>query len=583
MLIEFEIKNNIYDELNEKLYKTNKNKFVIYNFIPVKINNRLFILTCLENLEGFMMDFRHFNAKIYFENKIEIININNVVSFTEKNYNPNQLYDCYIDSVCNLLLVEFKSDKLEYINIDDNLDINSDIKFKCELTKLNYQWYGENLKKKKYEKITNIKYIWDDKYINLPPIPYIIDNLNISNKLIPITGSCVFEHNKLIGMVSYINNFDIVITPIISIKKLSKYLQGEYIFSLCIDICPININIKSEIHKIDYTNGIIIGNDFYDKIFKKKYIKTTKKLINISENNLEESLKENSKDNLDISEKNLEKISKENLEKISKENLEEIFKENLGEISKENLNISEDTLKEISKNTSDEILKETLEEKSKELTENNKYLKMMTILCSIDNYKINSNGYLIISEIKNDENNDNEDKNIKEIPFKSYIWFFKNIDTNKIYLKYIPKHLYKINPLVLNNFKVELTDAEIKKKIEILEKPIILSNFKEISTIDTGELKYIKYKNTYFLELNEKILLIMKKMVCKKIKLYGDLLDKIFSSRYTNLNQKLLLLINFNNNKYPSIKLINNFINFDSVLIEYKTKKEKLDFMKMNH
>ena len=50
MLIEFEIKNNIYDEFNEKLYKINKNKVVIYNFIPVKMNNRFFILTCLENL-----------------------------------------------------------------------------------------------------------------------------------------------------------------------------------------------------------------------------------------------------------------------------------------------------------------------------------------------------------------------------------------------------------------------------------------------------------------------------------------------------------------------------------------------------
>ena len=139
MLIEFEIKNNIYDEFNEKLYKINKNKVVIYNFIPVKMNNRFFILTCLENLEGFMMDYRNFNAKIYFENKIQIIYINNVVSFTEKNYNSNQLYDCYIDSICNILLIEFISDELDYINIDDNIDINSDIKFKYELTNLNYQ------------------------------------------------------------------------------------------------------------------------------------------------------------------------------------------------------------------------------------------------------------------------------------------------------------------------------------------------------------------------------------------------------------------------------------------------------------
>ena len=42
------------------------------------------------------------------------------------------------------------------------------------------------------------------------------------------------------------------------------------------------------------------------------------------------------------------------------------------------MDISEYTLKEISKNTSEEILRETLEEKPKEITDNNKYLKMIT-------------------------------------------------------------------------------------------------------------------------------------------------------------------------------------------------------------
>ena len=49
-------------------------------------------------------------------------------------------------------------------------------------------------------------------------------------------------------------------------------------------------------------------------------------------------------------------------------------------------------------------------------------LKKGNIICSIDDYKINSYGNIIIGESKT-------------IPFKSYIWLFKNSINNTINLK----------------------------------------------------------------------------------------------------------------------------------------------------
>ena len=55
------------------------------------------------------MDWKNFKAKLYFKGKTVSIYIKNIISFTEKDYKANEQYDCYIDSIANLLLIKFKS------------------------------------------------------------------------------------------------------------------------------------------------------------------------------------------------------------------------------------------------------------------------------------------------------------------------------------------------------------------------------------------------------------------------------------------------------------------------------------------
>ena len=244
MLIEFTKQSNIYDNLEKELYGSLADKTIIYNFIPVKILNKYYILTCLKNLEGYLMDYKeNIKIKLYLENETKILNLKSIISFTEKNYNPLKDYDCYIDVICNLVLIKFKYDNFNYIEIDNKLCVEKDIGLKSDNKLIYYCWTTNELKKKSYSKISTLKYIWEDKYINLPPIPYITDVQNINSKLSPVTGSGVFVLNEFVGMVSYITNYEIIITPIVCIKKLSKYLEGDFVLALGLDLFPVSFNL----------------------------------------------------------------------------------------------------------------------------------------------------------------------------------------------------------------------------------------------------------------------------------------------------------------------------------------------------
>jgi len=479
MLIEFTKKSNIYDDFKTLLYDENYNNHIIYNFTPVKILNEYYILTSLANLEGYLLEYRNnIIIKLYLEDNVEIININSVISFTEENYNPKENYDCYIDTICNLLLIKYKSNNINYIEISNNFNIKNDIKNNYELKLIKYSWTNSQLKKKNYEKISKLKFIWENKYINLPSIPYIIDILSINNKLFPITGSSVYSSNNLIGMVSFIQNNEIIITPLICIKMLSKYLEEKNILTLGLDLFPVNFNFKSKLNDIEFKNGLIISNDLYSKI----------------KNN----------------------IIKNKINKI-------------------------------------------------DLTKNIKYLVKKNIICSIDNYKFNSIGYLEISKSK-------------FIPFKSYIWLFKSEIDNIIKINIIPNYIYNINLIELNYNKNIIDDRYIKKKIKIIETSIILNNYNEISSINTVDIKYLKYKKFIICELNEKILCIFKSFIRKNSYLYEKVFENIFSFKFNNLKKKLIISINFDEN-IPLLNLILEYDNFDSIIEKYKTKKEQKEFI----
>ena len=98
MLIEFIKKDNFYDNLEFDLFGNKLSKSIIYNFIPVKILEEYYILTCLKNLEGYLLDYKeNINVKLYINDTVKFLKLNSIISFTEKNYNSSLKYDCYID------------------------------------------------------------------------------------------------------------------------------------------------------------------------------------------------------------------------------------------------------------------------------------------------------------------------------------------------------------------------------------------------------------------------------------------------------------------------------------------------------
>ena len=499
MIIEFNKKTNFYDDLESKIYGSDTTTTIMYNFIPVKILDEYYILTSLKNLEGYLLDYKeNITVKLYIGNLVKFLKINSVISFTEKNYNPSEKYDCYIDSISNLILIKFKYVDLNYIEIDNQINPQIDLFMNQQDMLLTYIWTDNILKNHKITRNSKVKFVWENKYINLPEIPYILDIPNINKTLNPLTGSAVFNINNFIGMISYINETEIIITPLISIKKLAKYLDGEHVLFLGLDLYPVHFDFKSELNKINFDNGLLIGNNFYD--IYNKINKSKKNLIN---------------------------------NKISSNN-------NINNI--ENLIIDR---------------------------ENKKCLSKKNILCSIDNYKINSSGQIVISPDIT-------------IPFKSYIWLFKSINNNILNLSVIPNYVYNINLLELNNGKISLTDSYIKKKILIMETKIYLdNNYDSISSFDSSEIKYITYKNKIMCELNEKILFMLKKIIVFKPYLYQNIFEKIFSNRYNHNDGKIIMGINFDY-EFPKLTIINNCKNFNSIIKKYKTSKELKRFILAN-
>ena len=238
MIIEFTKRKNFYDDLETELYGMDAVMTMCYNFTPVEIFDEHYILTSAKNLEGYLMDYKN-NAKIklYIENEnkeIECtkIQLNNIVVF---NSNTSNMYfstqpDCYIDLLCDLLLIKFNSSKLNYIRINNNLNCD-DLRYAEETIGLKYIWMDDKLELNTICKLAKILNVWTDKYINLPQIPLMID-IGIENNgtellQTPIIGSPVYDNNNnFFGIISpNIDHENIVIIPLISIKKICDYVR----------------------------------------------------------------------------------------------------------------------------------------------------------------------------------------------------------------------------------------------------------------------------------------------------------------------------------------------------------------------
>ena len=82
------------------------------------------------------------------------------------------------------------------------------------------------------------------------------------------------------------------------------------------------------------------------------------------------------------------------------------------------------------------------------------------------------------------------------------------------------------------------------------------------------------------IELNEKILEIIKKFICENQYKYQNIISHIFNNKFADENKKIILIFNFNKRRLPEIKLISKDINnYDDLTNKYKTNKELKDFL----
>lgn len=573
MLIEFNKKQNFYDDLKNKLYDIKSSNIVRYNFTPIEICGEKYILTSSKNLEGYLMDYdKNVKIKLYIkinDNDCECISLKltNIVAFgseieqpdiNEKQTCSQTCPDCYIDLINDLLLIKFNSSKLNYIEIYNNFNCNEDLRYDEENINLRYTWTDKYLIQQNINKTCKIINMWNYKYINLPPIPMMINIEN--NECKPMTGSPVFDNNdNFLGMVAYTDTDKIQIIPLISIKKIYDNLLDFKMLYLGIDFQLINFNFKSGLNNINYSHGLLITNNYYDTLVNAK-----KKI-----------------------EREIQKIKREN--NITDDDLLNT-KHLANEIkllfeNKKSLNCEQNERNNILNN---HLTLHRLRKKNENIKIEIEYsnLKMGNIICSIDGYKINSNGNMIIEQ--NETLIDGEkDKKYKSIPVKSYIWLFKNSRNSTISLKNISHKNYRGDLINLHNENGEIfiDDSCIKKQVNIIESIIqIKTNYNSVSSLGLDKLKYITYNynstSIQVVELNEKIMEIIKHFLVSNARMYKDIINYIFNNNYTRDGKKILLVFNFNDESFPTIKIISkNIVNYDDILNKYKTNKELKNFL----
>lgn len=586
MIIEFRKINNFYDDLKNNLYGNISNSdytdstdiddstndiYISYNFIPIIINDKKYILTNTNDLEGYLYEYKkNIDVNIYINDGINIekieYRIKKLVIFGENNKIDMESSDAYIDFISDLIIIKFEHSKLNYINIFSDINFNCDLRPKLENIKLKYFWTNENLCLEQLTKSTKLLNVWMDDYINLPPVPKMIDLNNFANDKIPISGSSVYDQNdNIIGIVSHINRDGLVITPLISIKKIANNLITENLLYLGIDIYPIKFNLNN----FDYSNGLLITNNYYNNIASHKN-KLKKKINKMTESDDETNNPTNNPTNNLISDESNNQISDLHEPQSDKQNnrLEQLS--NIESCPEKKVNIDISKYKE----KYDSIINTDVE--------NLKYLKKGNIICSVDNYKINSDGFIFRG--LDDNLKDNLEDNLQSvvIPFKSYLWFFKNTNCNVLNLDIFPVNNLKIDLTKIINFedKIHLNELLIKKNKITNTNIVLKSDFKNISIYEYSTLKNVVHKKLKIVELNEKILELLRPFFSENKNLYLNIIKHIFNNKYTYENKKILLFFSFDEKKLPIVKIIPKKINnFDELINIYKTKKQQNEFM----
>jgi hypothetical protein len=453
------LKHRFYDDLRHNINNIygidmSYNDDIIMNAIPIKYNKNYWIMSTLGGLEisSLELDIESYEIKYIVNEEIHgNISINKVCSLHELESGIDyKTVDCFYDEHLNIMFINFQDIRIEYIDISDYMFDYFD---NFENNSINYHWLNNLLKKKNITSVNN-KIVFEDKFINLPSIPYIVSDTLLINELIdcpmldyPCTGATLYnDKGVLTGIVSYVNKNNIISIPINLIKKSLDYLNFIPIYNMNINFTPIKIKTKNELN----VNTIEYGLYFNKKNKKNK------------------------------------------------------------------------------------------------------------IIMSIDNYPICPNGNLLIKQYS--------------IPLSTYLWLFKN--ENTIRIKGIVSSI--LNNVCINKdediYSINLTHGENIKFSYYSTK--LFSN--TTSALSVSKLNYIEYNKKYLIEINERIMQILK-ILFQTTDNYDKIYDYIYENKYsksrivimidTRINIKLIK--NIKNNTIFNINTIKNLYDDKQMLKEY--------------
>ena len=258
----------IYENLENKINNCKdieKPLIKINNFTPIMYNGKKFLLTSFLGLEHLFLNKNNkIVIKYFLDDKTSgDINLNkhlNLLNIKKFDIDFLAEYDSFYDEHTQLLFIKFQDICIEYFDISDfNLTRLMNTSFKNE--KIVISFLDNSLLKLNIDTEISSDYIYDNKYITFPELPYLTA---ITKSHIPRKGSSVINYNnELVGIVNYIlTDNKIMITPLLSIIRSLKYLENNIneLSSITFDYVVESIEYKSNLKNILKITNIITEN-----------------------------------------------------------------------------------------------------------------------------------------------------------------------------------------------------------------------------------------------------------------------------------------------------------------------------------
>ena len=374
-------------------------------------------------------------------------------------------YDSYYDEHTNLLFIKFQDICIKYFDVED-VNIERLIYNKLIDENIYINFIDHTINKKIINDKISSNYIFSNKYLSLPPIPYL--TINTNNDKFPLKGSQVVnENNNLIGIVNYFINQKIIIIPLLNIVRSLKYFEGNVIKSLFFDYKIIRAKIKNVDDLVSTStnvDGIKIRNDFHALMVTKFF--------------------------------------------------------------------------------------------GNKKSRHGKVFHKNNLIYSINENHFDSEGNIELEGVN--------------IPIFTYLWLKME---EKVNINFIPNSI--LNNVNFEEENIILEDSNFDN-IHYKTKELCLKKLDIINNIRISRLNYLNTNDIYIIEINEKILSIIKNYMIQNEELH-PILDKIYNYRYSEKSTNVLLYLRIKKNKHI-IDIIEDYSSIQSL----EKKLSKLSNLEIN-